>query len=149
VSQSIARNLIHLVFSTKHRAPLIRTELQPVMFAYLVGAANGIDCPAIIAGGIADHVHILFALHKTVALCKAVEEIKKESSKWAKEHGGGSTFYWQNGYGAFSVSPQHVPRVSEYIANQAKHHAELPFQDEFRDMLHRAGEECDDRIVWD
>ncbi|AMV24662.1 Transposase IS200 like protein [Gemmata sp. SH-PL17] len=149
MSQSVARNLIHLVFSTKYREPLITGDLYPAMFAYLIGAAKGIDCPAIIAGGIADHVHILFALHKTVALCKAVEELKKQSSKWAKENGGASNFYWQNGYGAFSVSPQNVPRVSAYIANQPQHHAEQPFQDEFRGLLHRAGEECDERTVWD
>lgn len=149
MSQSVARNLVHLVFSTKHREPLITGALYPALFGYLVRAADGINCRAIVAGGIADHVHVLFALHKTVALCKAVEEIKKESSKWAKEHGGASDFYWQNGYGAFSVSPQHVPRVAAYIENQAHHHAGLPFQDEFRDFLVRAGEEWDERTVWD
>jgi putative transposase len=149
MSQSLARNLIHLVFSTKHRAPLITGELHPTLFAYLVGACKEINCPAIIAGGVADHVHILFALHKTVALCKAVEEIKKESSKWAKENGGPLNFYWQMGYGAFSVSPQNVPQVSEYIARQAEHHAATAFQDEFRTMLRLAGEEWDERYVWD
>ena len=113
------------------------------------GAAKAINCPAIIANGVADHVHILFVLHKTVALCKAVEEIKKESSKWAKEHGGADTFYWQNGYGAFSVSSPAVPRVSAYIANQARHHAAEPFQDEFRELLRRHGVEWDERYVWD
>lgn len=149
MSKSVARNLVHLVFSTKHREPLITDSLNPALFGYLVGVAKGIDCPAIIAGGIADDVHILFALHKTVALCRAVEEIKKESSKWAKENGGTSNFYWQNGYGAFSVSPQHVPRVTAYITNQARHHADESFQDEFRYMLHKAGEECDEREMWD
>jgi REP element-mobilizing transposase RayT len=149
MSQSVARNLIHLVFSTKHREPLITTELQPGLFAYLVGVTQGINCPAAIANGVADHVHILFALHKTVALCKAVEEIKKASSKWAKEHGGSDRFYWQNGYGAFSVSPPAVTRVTAYIADQARHHATKPFQDEFRGLLTRAGEEWDERAIWD
>ena len=150
MSQSVARNLVHLVFSTKHREPLITAALQPALFAYLVGVAKGINCPAIIANGVADHVHVLFALHKTVALSKAVEEIKLVSSKWAKEHGGSSTFYWPKIVtGAFSVSPQNVPRVCAYIANRAQHHAELPFQNEFRDLLTRAGEEWDEREVWD
>lgn len=114
-----------------------------------MGTATGIDCPAVIAGGVEDHVHILFALHKTVALCKAVEVLKKESSKWAKEHGGPSRFYWQNGYGAFSVSPPQAPRVTACIANQAQHHAAVSYQDDFRGLLYRAGEECDERTVWD
>ena len=149
MSHSTARNLIHLVFSTKHREPLIHDAFQPEMFAYLCGAANAINCPAIVAGGVEDHVHILFALHKTVALSKAVEEIKKQSSKWAKENGGSNEFYWQNGYGAFSVSPPQVPRVVAYIEDQARHHADASFQDEFRSLLYRAGEECEEREVWD
>ena len=149
MSQSLARNLIHLVFSTKYRAPLLEGEFRPKMFAYLGGVLDGIECPVIIVGGVADHVHILFALHKTVALCKAVEVVKKESSKWAKENGGPPDFHWQNGYGAFSVSPTNVPQVMGYIANQEAHHAKEGFQDEFRELLRRAGIEFDERYVWD
>lgn len=144
VSKSIGRNLIHLVFSTKLHEPLITDELNPTLFAYLTGAARGIDCPAIIVGGVADHVHMLFALNKTVALCKAVEEIKKSSSKWAKQYRGRANIYWQNGYGAFSVSPQNVPRVTAYIANQERHHVNQTVMDEVRWLLHRAGEEYDE-----
>jgi REP element-mobilizing transposase RayT len=146
--QSLARNLIHLVFSTKNREPFLQAGLRGRMFDYLGGSLNAIDCPVITVGGVADHVHLLFVLNKTLPLCKAVEEVKKGSSKWAKDQGV-STFYWQNGYGAFSVSPSNVPQVSAYIAGQEEHHRATTFQDEFRDLLRRHGIEWDERYVWD
>lgn len=118
------------------------------MFAYLGGALNGIDCPVIAVGGMPDHVHMLFVLARTVALSKAVEEVKKESSKWAKVHVHPG-FYWQNGYGAFSVSASRAPRVVAYIKNQQKHHTVRTFQDELRELFRRHDMEWDERYVWD
>jgi putative transposase len=148
VSQSLSRLVAHLVFSTKHRQPLIAREYRERTFEYLGGALKGIGCPPIIVGGVADHVHLLFVLNRTLAIAKAVEEIKKESSKWAKVHVH-PDFYWQNGYGVFSVSPSNVPQVEEYIADQERHHHKMTFQDEFREILRKHGIEWDERYVWD
>ncbi|MBX9583196.1 MAG: transposase [Gemmataceae bacterium] len=147
--QSLARNLIHFVTSTKNREPYITPELREGLFAYLAGILNALRCPAVAVGGVADHVHILFLLAKTARLCDVVEELKKDSSKWAKENGGPPHFYWQAGYGAFSVSPRDQARVARYIARQEEHHAATTFQDELRGMLTRAGIEFDERYVWD
>src|SRR5581483_1558350 len=119
--QSLARVIVHLVFSTKNREPFIAAEHRPRLFGYLGGTLNGIGCPVIAVGGVADHVHLLFVLGRTVPVSKAVEEVKKESSKWAKEviH---PAFYWQQGYGAFSVSPSNVEQVKSYIETQEVHH---------------------------
>jgi REP element-mobilizing transposase RayT len=148
VSQSLARNAIHLVFSTKNREPLIRPEVRDKLFAYLAGILNGLGCPAIKVGGVADHVHLLFVLSKTLPLCDAVREVKQESSKWAKEaiH---SQFYWQTGYGAFSVSRSNEEQVAAYIADQEEHHRTRTFQDEFRAFLQKHGIEWDEKYVWD
>ena len=146
--QSLSRVLIHLVFSTKNREPLIVPGVRGRAFAYLGGALNGIGCPPVIVGGVTDHVHLLFVLGRTLALSKAVEEVKKESSKWAKTHID-SRFYWQSGYGAFSVSPSVAPDVERYVGNQEEHHREMTFQDEFRQLLRRHGIEWDERYVWD
>jgi REP element-mobilizing transposase RayT len=148
MSQSLARVLIHLVFSTKNRELFITPEKRERLFAYLGGTLNAIDCPVVTVGGMPDHVHVLFVLGRTVALSKAVEEVKKESSKWAKEHIH-PQFYWQNGYGAFSVSASNIKRVKAYIDNQEKHHRKMSFQDEFRALLRRHGMTWDERYVWD
>jgi REP element-mobilizing transposase RayT len=101
--QSLVRNVIHLIYSTKNREPLIVPDLRDPLFAYLAGTLNALKCPAIKVGGVADHVHLMFCLAKTLSLSKVVEEVKKSSSKWMKEKGS-PLFFWQNGYGAFSVS---------------------------------------------
>jgi REP element-mobilizing transposase RayT len=96
----------------------------------------------------ADHVHLLFVLGRTISLSKAVEELKKESSKWAKDTVC-PDFYWQNGYGAFSVSPSNVEQVKLYIENQEEHHRKMTFQEEFREFLRRHEITWDERYVWD
>ncbi|HEV3384434.1 MAG TPA: IS200/IS605 family transposase [Gemmata sp.] len=146
--QSLARNVVHLVYSTKNREPFIVASLRDRLFAYLAGTLNELGCPAISVGGVADHVHLLFVLSKTVALSKAVEEVKKSSSKWMKENGE-PRFYWQNGYGAFSVSASNEEKVTAYIANQEVHHRTKSFQDEFREFLKKHRIEWDEQYVWD
>ena len=146
--QSLSRVLIHLVFSTKNREPFIAPESRERVFTYLGGTLNALDCPAIRVGGMADHVHLLFVLSRTLSISNAVEQVKKESSKWAKEHVH-PAFYWQNGYGSFSVSPSNVAAVRAYIENQEEHHRGRTFQDELRELLRKHEIEWDERYVWD
>lgn len=148
MSQSLARNVVHLIFSTKNREPLIPPETRPDLFAYLAGALNGIDCPAIRVGGVADHVHLLFVLSKNVALAQAVEEVKKEFSKWAKGRIG-PRFYWQTGYGAFSVSASNEDTVATYIENQERNHKKRTFQDELIEFFRKHRIAFDDKHLWD
>lgn len=145
--QSLTHIAVHLVFSTKNREPLISSESRAEVFRYLGGTLNALDCPAIEVGGVADHVHLLFVLSKNLGLSKVVEEVKKESSKWAKEKVH-SRFYWQGGYGAFSVSASNEPQVIAYIRNQEQHHREMTFQDEIRELMRKHGKELDERYCW-
>ena len=146
--QSLARNGVHLIFSTKHREPFILPAVRDELFPYLDGMLNAIDCPAIRVGGVADHVHLLFVLSKNVALSKAVEEVKKESSKWAKGKVH-PKFYWQTGYGAFSVSASMEDAVAAYIDNQENNHRARTFQDEVREFFRRHRMELDEEHFWD
>jgi len=129
---------VHLVFSTKNRSPFIGVEVRDRLFAYLAGTLNEIQCPAIKVGGVSDHVHLLFVLSKTLPLCDAVKEIKQGSSIWAKEHVH-PDFYWQSGYGAFSVSRSNEEQVTAYIVNQEEHHKTRSFQNEFREFPENTG----------
>jgi len=148
MSQSLARNAIHLIFSTKNRQPLILPAVRDELFNYLGGILKAINCPPIRVGGVADHVHLLFTLSKTITLAKAVEEVKKESSKWAKGKVN-PKFYWQTGYGAFSVSASQEDAVAAYIDNQEKHHEKRTFQEEFREFLRKHRVEFNEEYVWD
>ena len=117
-----------------NRSRPLAPEHRERTFAYLAGTLKAIDCPVVIVGGVADHGHLLFVLARTLALSKVVEEVKKESSKWAKENVH-PAFYWQNGYGAFSVSPSKVKDVTDYIATQEERHRVMTFQDELRETF--------------
>ena len=149
--QSLSNVLVHLVFSTKHRRPfLIDKEVRNEMHAYLGGTCNNLDCPVLIVGGVADHVHILCALSRNLSIAKIVGEIKRSSSKWVKTKGGMLMgFAWQNGYGAFSVGKSEVEHVRAYIGDQENHHSKKTFQDEYRLFLLEYGVEHDERYVWD
>ena len=114
--QSLVKNLLHLVYSTKHRELWIPAAVREGLFAYQAGIFQAWDSPALIIGGVEDHVHALFSLSKKYALSKIVEEVKKSSSQWMKTDGPhNSNFYWQAGDAAFSVSPSNVGDVTRYI----------------------------------
>ena len=150
MSQSLVKNLVHLVYSTKHREPLIPKEHRASLFAYQAGIFKQWESPALMIGGVADHVHALFALSKNHPLKKLVEEVKKGSSKWMKSDGPRvPQFSWQAGYAAFSVSQSSVEAVEHYITEQGEHHRKMTFQDELRLLLNRHRIEFDDRYVWD
>lgn len=149
--QSLANVLVHIVFSTKHRHPFLRTkEVRDVMTGYLIGTLKNIDCPSLQVGVVEDHVHILCNLHRMVAIAKVVEEVKTSSSARIKDEGSElRDFHWQNGYGVFSVSQSNAPQVKAYVANQEEHHRQRTYQEKFRLLLERHQIEYDERYVWD
>jgi putative transposase len=149
MSQSLAKVYLHIVFSTKNRQPFLADKtLREECHAYLAGTCKNLGSPSLKVGGVADHVHILCFLSKTQAIADLVKELKRESSQWLKTKGL-SSFYWQNGYGAFSISPSHIDALREYIQNQEEHHRTESFQDEFRRLLEKYEVEFDERYVWD
>jgi len=150
MGQSLVKNYIHIIFSTKYRQPLINERIENELHAYLGGICKNLKCHPIKVGGYEDHVHILCMLSKKIALMNLLEEVKSHSSKWIKTKGDDlKNFYWQDGYGAFSVSPYNVETVIKYISNQKKHHSKKTFKDEFRAFLKKYNVDYDERYVWD
>lgn len=150
MAQSLVKNLVHLVYGTKNREPWIVKEHQESLFAYQAGIFKAWDSPALLIGGMEDHVHALFSLSKNFPLKKVVEEVKKGSSKWMKTNGPKvPEFSWQAGYGAFSVSQSGEGQVRRYIRDQEKHHRKMTYQDELRELFRRHGFEIDERYAWD
>ena len=148
--QSLASILVHLIFSTKNRQPLITPEIEVELYPYMASVFRACDSPSLTGNGTADHVHRLFSLARTQTVATVVEEVKQRSSKWLKSKGPNfAHFQWQAGYGAFSVGASMVPTVSAYIPGQKDHHQTTTFQDEFRSLLRRYGIDFDERYVWD
>jgi putative transposase len=116
----------------------------------MAGVLQGLDCPPVLINSMEDHVHILMELARTVSLSRAVEDVKKSSSKWLKSQGTEfARFAWQGGYGAFAVSESNVQSICDYIANQVEHHRHKTFEEEYRMFLEKHHVAYDERYVWD
>ena len=146
--QSLAKILVHVVFSTKNREPMIAGEIRPALHAYITGILENLRCPSLQTGDTADHVHTLLSLGRTWTVADVVEEVKKSSSKSMKQQGIAS-FFWQGGYGAFSIGESQLRALVSYIGEPEEHHRHLSFQEEFRRLLERYGVAYDERYVWD
>ena len=140
MSHSYICCLIHVVFSTAERRPLLHEHVQQRLHAYIGGIARKNEMAALAVGGVADHVHALLSLSRTITAAKAVQLLKAGSSKWLKESCEGlRSFAWQEGYAAFSVSSSQRNRVVDYILHQPEHHKRMSFAEEFSKLLRAHG----------
>jgi putative transposase len=150
MAQSLAKIYVHLIFSTKNRTPLLADEWRDELFHVLGGTVNNLDCQSLIVGGVADHVHMLFQLGRTITIADAAGKIKSTSANWINQSRRlPGEFHWQSGYAAFSVSQSNVESVREYIRNQPQHHAKQSFQQELREWLRRYEIFWDEKYLWD
>ncbi|MBC8353037.1 MAG: IS200/IS605 family transposase [Planctomycetes bacterium] len=137
----------HIVFSTKNRKRTIKESWQERLHEYLGGTVKGLGGVPQGVGGVTDHVHLLVGMRATHRLSDFMRELKKTSSIWVHEEIGQADFAWQEGYGAFSVSPTARDEVKKYIANQPEHPRKRSFQEELIGMLERAGVEYDPKYL--
>jgi len=150
--QSLAKVLLHITYSTKNRTPWLKdAKMRAELYAYnAVVLRDEVDSPALVIGGVEDHIHILCLLSRKFAIMDVVKASKTETTKWIKTQGKEyADFAWQAGYGAFSVSQSNGGQVKRYIANQEQHHSRMTFQDELRQLCARHEIEIDERYVWD
>src|SRR4029077_8253877 len=148
--QSLSKVILHIIFSTKNREPWLDSNVRPRIHAYLTTICRDVGADLVHVGGVADHVHIVTTLARTVSQAQLVEQIKKASSKWIKAldaHYRG--FFCQRSYGAFSVIPSQLQAVLQYVEAQQEHHRTCTFQEEYREVLRKHGIDFDERYVWD
>ncbi len=150
MAQSLSKVYVHITFSTKNRHNLITGTIQESLFSYIGGICKGMECNPIRVGGYKNHIHVLCLLSKKVTQIKLLEEVKKQSSRWIKTQDDSfRNFYWQDGYGIFSVNPSEIDEVTAYINNQKEHHKKVNFKDEFRTFLKKYEVDYDEKYVWD
>lgn len=150
MGQSLSKVYVHITFGTKNHYPFIDKEIKTLLFEYLGGICKQLDCNPIQIGGYRNHIHILCLLSKKIAQIKLLEEVKKGSSGWIKTKGNKyKKFYWQDGYGIFSVNPSQVDLVKDYIKNQKMHHERFSFKEELRLFFQKYNMDYNERYVWD
>ena len=148
VSHTSGNILLHMIFSTHGRRPLIKSEFGANLFAYLGGIIREMDGTALIVNGTADHVHMLVRIRPAQSSAQIARVVKANSSRWVHEKWD-SKFAWQTGYGVFSVSESNVAAVTKYIAEQEEHHQKHSFQEEFVAFLKKNNVAYDERYIWD
>lgn len=137
VPHTFCCNFVHVVFSTKHRRPLIPTERREALYEYLGGIARNHHIQLLAAGGTENHVHLLMAVGTTTTIAGNVQKLKTYSSQWMRK--SIPEFLWQDGFGVFSVSPSQVPLVKTYISRQQEHHRKRDFAAEYSELLRKCG----------
>jgi len=148
--QSLSQINVHIIFSTKYRQRIIKSETESELFAYMGASINRLNGNPFIINGDEDHVHLFSTLPRTVSLAKFIEEIKRTSSRWIKTKDRCyEKFGWQDGYAAFSVSSSRKISVISYIKNQKDHHKKQSFQEEILLFLREYGVVYDEKYLWD
>jgi REP element-mobilizing transposase RayT len=148
--QSLSLVVIHVMFSTKDRRPLLNIDMRPKLHAYLATVAREAGCECYRVGGVADHIHLAIRLSRTLTIADLVENLKTSSSKWLKTQAPSlAAFSWQRGYGCFSVGPTDLNALCAYIDSQEDHHRTRSFQDEFRIFLKKYGVQYNEAYIWD
>jgi len=148
LSHTAGNLVLHLIFSTKGRQPLITNQIRGDLFAYLGGIVREMKGTALTINGTNDHVHMLIRIRPVQAAADIARAVKANSSKWIHEKWN-LQFAWQKGYGAFSVSESNVPAVSRYIATQEEHHKKRTFQEEYVAFLKKNNVQYDERYIWE
>jgi len=149
MAHSFCKIYIHVIFSTKERQRWLDDTIRGRVHAYMATLLRDAGCPFAVVGGPDDHVHFLADIGKKILPVDMIAKVKQDSSKFIKTLGSEYyDFYWQAGYGMFSVGPTHVDEVRAYIVGQVEHHRKQTFQEEFRAFLVRYGIHYDERYVW-
>jgi REP element-mobilizing transposase RayT len=89
----------------------------------MVAKCEELGCEVKAVGGIENHVHLLVRLSNTVAVGDLMREVKACSSLAMNETTAPDrSFRWQGAYAAFSVPPQSLGTVTDYILSQRERH---------------------------
>lgn len=138
------QNYYHAVFSTKDREHLISLEAEERLYPFIGGILVDLGGTPIAINGTANHVHILTRYPSDLSHSDMLRHVKSRSSKWVSDERVVPRWQgWQSGYGGFTIGRSMLDQVAAYVRNQKEHHRELSFEDEYIDMLRRAGIDFD------
>ena len=148
MSNTYSQIHLQMIFSPRYRESLIGKEWQEELHKYITGIVQNNNHKLIIINSMPDHVHLFIGMRPHQSVSALMQDVKGESSKWINQKKFvRKRFEWQQGYGVFSYSYSHIPRVIEYIRNQERHHRKKIFIDEYRSFLKAFQIEFDERYI--
>lgn len=132
--------MIHAVWGTKHREPILTNDNRKILFDHIAENAKSKNIILFCIGGHLDHIHCLLALSKDQTIAKTIQLLKGESSNWAnKRNIFPDKLIWAEDYFAASVSESSIHKVRNYIKNQEAHHSSVSFASEFEQFKRAHG----------
>ncbi len=142
--------LLHVVFSTKGRAPWIKPNIAERLYPYIGGIVRAEKGVLYDIGGVEDHVHMYLRWRPDESVSDLIRTVKARSSKWVHDTFPTlGAFAWQEGYSAFSVSKSQEGAVKAYIAGQHEHHKKEDFKSELLRMLRLHDIGFDEKYVFE
>ena len=137
---SYVKILVHSVWGTKNRAPVLLKEIRDALFQHIRENAKKKDIYIDTINGYTEHVHCLLALNADMPISKTLQLIKGESAHWVNENKLMKIkLEWADEYFAVSVSESMAEKVREYVRNQEEHHKKMTFQQEFEKFIKKYG----------
>ena len=131
---------VHLIWSTKNRAPIMTRAVREKILSHIKENARKKEIYLDSINAVEDHVHALISLGSEQTIAKVAQLLKGESSHWANKEGlTRGNFEWQDEYIAVSVSDSMVDRVRDYIKNQEEHHRKKSFSEEYERFMEEYG----------
>jgi len=150
MANTYVRVIVHYIWSTKGRAPMINPSIEERLWSYIAGIANERGLRTIKVGGVEDHVHVVVELAKQISISEVAQHLKGFSSRWINKEGlTDIPFSWQDGFGALSVNPAELDELIHYVENQREHHRVKSFKEEYLEFLSRHHVPYDPRYVLD
>ena len=150
MANTYANLMIHYIFSTKNRNPLLAESFRDQVFRYMAGICKDEDMHPIAIGGMANHAHALVGLPPRISVSRGIQLIKGLSSKWVNNRFiTDRSFAWQSGYRAFSVGVSQREATNRYIHNQEQHHRTKTFREEYLEILDLHNIDYDRAYVFD
>ena len=140
--------LLHIVYGTKHRLPIINPHWESELYQQMGRIVSGNHGVPIEINGMPDHGHLLVRLKPVIAVSDFLCKLKAQSSGWVRRTHD-PKFRWQRRYAAFSVSESVSEAVRNYIRNQKAHHAHQSFEDEYKELLRLHKVEFDEKYIWE
>lgn len=147
--KTYTRIVYQIVFQTRNWKNTLDKVNRVRLFEYMSKTLMNKKCFVYRVGGCVDHVHILISLHPTLALSSLVKDIKLSSSSFIQQEKLFTHFKgWNEGYGAFTYTPEAIPNLIEYIKNQDEHHKTENPLEETKRLLREFDVKFEEKYVW-
>ncbi len=121
----------HAMWAVGDKAPVLTKTVRAVLYAHLQKWAEEKGIRLLTVNGGVDHIHVLVNLHPAQDLAQVVRQLRSESAEWLNATKlVTEPFAWEDEYAAYTVSPNVIRQVTDYLERQDEYHKTRSLADE-------------------